>query len=61
MCYRVRQDRALMLKPAFMNGISKLKQFGFTYDILIFPDQLKYTAEFVSRVSRSEICDRSYR
>jgi L-fuconolactonase len=42
------RDRALMLKPAFMNGISKLEKFGFTYDILIFPDQLKYTAEFVA-------------
>ena len=41
-------DRALMLKPAFMNGISKLAQFGFTYDILIFPDQLKYVAELVT-------------
>ncbi len=41
-------DRALMLKPAFMNGISKLQQFGFTYDILIFPDQLKYVAEMVA-------------
>ncbi|MES2454339.1 MAG: amidohydrolase family protein [Bacteroidota bacterium] len=41
-------DRALMLKPAFLNGISKLKGFGFTYDILIFPDQLKYAAELVS-------------
>jgi L-fuconolactonase len=41
-------DRALMLKPAFMNGISKLQKFGFTYDILIFPDQLKYAAELVS-------------
>lgn len=43
------QDRALMLKPAFMNGISKLKEFGYTYDILIFPDQLKYAAELVSK------------
>jgi len=42
------QDRALMLKPAFMNGISKLQKFGFTYDILIFPDQLKYAAELVA-------------
>lgn len=42
------KDRALMLKPAFMNGISKLQQFGFTYDILIFPDQLKYAAELVA-------------
>ena len=40
-------DRALMLKPAFTNGIGLLKQFGFTYDILIFPDQLKYAADLV--------------
>lgn len=43
------QDRALMLKPAFSNGIGKLKQFGYTYDVLIFPDQLKYAAELVSK------------
>ena len=41
-------DRALMLKPAFMNGIRKLEKFGFTYDILIFPDQLEYAAELVA-------------
>ena len=40
-------DRALMLRPAFMNGISKLGKFDFTYDILIFVDQLKYIPEFV--------------
>ena len=43
------QDRALMLKPAFLNGIGKLAQFGFSYDILIFPDQLKYVIEFVKQ------------
>ncbi|MNY37607.1 Amidohydrolase [compost metagenome] len=37
-----------MLKPEFVNGIGKLKQFGYTYDILIFPDQLKYAAEFAA-------------
>lgn len=42
-------DRALMLKPEFLNGIGKLKRFGYTYDILIFPDQLKYAAEFAAR------------
>jgi L-fuconolactonase len=42
------EDRALMLKPEFVNGIGKLKQFGYTYDILIFPDQLKYAAEFAA-------------
>lgn len=41
------KDRALMLKPAFKNGISKLQPFNFTYDILIFPDQLKYALELV--------------
>ena len=40
-------DRALMLKPAFLHGISKLQQFGFTYDILIFPDQLQYVPALV--------------
>src|SRR5436190_5964949 len=41
-------DRRLMLTSAFMNGISKLARFGFTYDILIFADQLQYIPEFVS-------------
>lgn len=40
-------DRALMLKSAFKNGISLLKKYNFTYDILIFPDQLPYGAELV--------------
>ncbi len=43
------KDRALMLKPEFVNGISKLRRFNYTYDILIFPDQLKYAAELVSK------------
>ena len=40
-------DRSLMLKPGFMNGIGKLEKFDFTYDILIYADQLKYIPEFV--------------
>jgi L-fuconolactonase len=36
-----------MLRPAFKNGIGKLKHFNFSYDILIFPDQLKFTLDFV--------------
>lgn len=42
------KDRALMLKPAFKKGISLLQQYGFTYDILIFPDQLGYSQQLVS-------------
>ncbi len=41
-------NRALMLQPKFLNGISKLKKHNFTYDILIFSDQLKYVPQFVS-------------
>ena len=37
----------LMLLPTFRNGISKLSQFNFTYDILIYADQLKYIPAFV--------------
>jgi L-fuconolactonase len=40
-------DRALMLNPQFTKGISALKAHDFTYDILIFPDQLGYTHQFV--------------
>ncbi|MBZ5855930.1 amidohydrolase family protein [Flavihumibacter profundi] len=36
-------DRAFMLTPAFLKGISLLRKFGFTYDILIYPDQLTYS------------------
>lgn len=41
-------DRALMLQPAFKNGISQLKDFGFSYDLLVLPDQLKYAAELAA-------------
>jgi L-fuconolactonase len=40
-------DRAFMLQPEFKRGIEALKQFDFTYDILIFPDQLAYSKQLV--------------
>ncbi len=40
-------NRALMLEPEFKRGISFLSKYGFTYDILIFPDQLKYADRLV--------------
>jgi len=40
-------DRALMLSPQFTKGISALKIYDYTYDILIFPDQLGYINQFV--------------
>ena len=40
-------DRALMLHPQFTKGIKALKAHDYTYDILIFPDQLGYTHQFI--------------
>ena len=40
-------DRALMLRPSFKRGISLLNKYDFTFDILIFPDQLPYSSELV--------------
>ncbi|MCL6258111.1 amidohydrolase family protein [Aquiflexum sp. TKW24L] len=33
-------DLDFMLRPTFLHGISKLQEFGFTYDILIYPQHL---------------------
>jgi L-fuconolactonase len=41
-------DRAFMLRPDFKRGISKLNKFGYTYDILIYTDQLGYANEFAA-------------
>ena len=41
------KQRDFMLRPAFKKGIGELHAFGFTYDILIYPDQLSFTEEFV--------------
>ncbi|MDB5115474.1 MAG: amidohydrolase [Mucilaginibacter sp.] len=41
-------DRAYMLGADFKRGISKLKQFGYTYDILIYTDQIAYANEFAA-------------
>lgn len=40
-------QRDFMLRPAFMNGISLLEKYNFTYDILIFPDQIKFSEKLV--------------
>jgi L-fuconolactonase len=36
-----------MLQPSFLSGVSKLKQFGYTYDILIFAAHLPNTLQFI--------------
>lgn len=41
-------QRDLMLQPAFMKGISLLNRYGFSYDLLIYRDQLPYLPAFAS-------------
>ena len=41
-------QRDLMLKPEFKRGIAALQKHGFTYDILIFPDQVKFSDELAA-------------
>ncbi len=41
-------QRDFMLRPDFLDGVRLLGKYGFTYDILIFPDQLAYTHQFVT-------------
>jgi L-fuconolactonase len=40
-------QRDFMLRADFMRGIGMLKDFGYTYDILIYPDQLRFAVDFV--------------
>lgn len=42
-------DINFMLRPAFLNGIKALQQFGFTYDILIYPFHLPNTVKLISQ------------
>ena len=41
--------RDMMLNTEFMRGIGMLNDFDFTYDILVLPDQLAFTKDFVAR------------
>ncbi len=41
-------QRDYMLQPKFQRGISLLHKYGFTYDLLILPDQLKYATQLVA-------------
>jgi L-fuconolactonase len=43
------EDPSFMLQPNFIRGIAALKTFGFTYDILIFPQHLFAANELVDQ------------
>ncbi|MDO6492717.1 MAG: amidohydrolase family protein [Cellulophaga sp.] len=42
-------DHNFLLRTDFLNGISKLEKYNFTYDILVFPHQLGAVLEFVKK------------
>jgi L-fuconolactonase len=42
-------DDRFLMQADFLRGISRLHQFGFTYDILIYPKQLPAAIELVSK------------
>lgn len=44
------KDRALMIQPLFKRGVALLSKYGFTYDLLILPDQLRYAYQLASRL-----------
>lgn len=43
------KQRDFMLRPAFLRGIKALQPYGYTYDILVYPDQLPFVKKFVAR------------
>jgi len=43
------EEPSFMLQKDFLHGISKLNQYGFTYDILIFPHHLEAALQLVQK------------
>lgn len=43
------EEPSFMLQEDFLNGISKLQRFGFTYDLLIFPHHLEAALQLVEQ------------
>lgn len=43
------EQEDFLLRDDFCKGVSLLKKFGFTYDILIYSKQLKFAIDFVKR------------
>ncbi|MET0634547.1 MAG: amidohydrolase family protein [Chitinophagaceae bacterium] len=41
--------RDSMLQPAFVNGIRLLQEYGFTYDLIILPDQLPFAIKLAEK------------
>ena len=41
-------DDRFLVRPDFVRGVALLREFGFTYDILIYPEQLPAAVELVA-------------
>jgi L-fuconolactonase len=48
------KKRDLMLSPGFKRGISLLNKYNFTYDVLIFPDQLVFAKQLVKEFPKQK-------
>lgn len=46
------EEPGFMLQPAFLNGISILREFDYTYDILIYPKHLEAAEKLVKKFPR---------
>ena len=42
-------DERFLLRDEFSNGISLLQEFGYTYDILVYPHQLETVIDFIEK------------
>jgi L-fuconolactonase len=47
-------DERFLVREDFVRGISLLRQYGFTYDILIYPRQLPAAIELVAKFPRQK-------
>lgn len=47
-------DDRFLLREDFLGGVALLSEFGFTYDILIYPKQLPASIEFVRKFSQQK-------
>ena len=47
-------DHNFLLRPNFVNGISKLEPYDFAYDILVFPHQLGTVLEFARKFPKQK-------
>ena len=48
------KDDRYMFRPDFKKGISQLEKYGFTYDILIYPQHIKYACALISEFPRQK-------